>query len=173
VLAEIVERVTRRPLARLLRERIFEPLGLRATPYESGRRRLGPVDIHGYDVSGTPRDVSLYGLGDPWADGAIVSNARDLAVFIGALLRGKLVPRPLVAQMETIVPGSYGEGLGIFRLRSPCHRWYYGNTGGTPGYITFRGLRDGHRTVVLAVNGVSPHAIEAMGRYLDDLLCRP
>jgi hypothetical protein len=39
-----------------------------------------------------PTDVSLHRLGGPWADGAIVSNAHDLAVFFGALLRGKLVP---------------------------------------------------------------------------------
>jgi D-alanyl-D-alanine carboxypeptidase len=93
VLAEILQRVTGRSLARLLRERIFGPLGLRATAYESGRRVLRGDQMHGYDVSATPpRDVSLHGLGGTWADGAIVSNARDLAVFFGALLRGQLVP---------------------------------------------------------------------------------
>ena len=174
VLGEIVERVTGRALERVLRERIFEPLGLRATAYEPGRRILGADRTHGYDVSGSkPRDVSRHGLGGPWADGAIVSSARDLAVFFGALLRGRLVPKPLLDQMLTIVPGSHGEGLGIYRLPSPCGRWYYGNTGGTPGYVTFAaGSRDGRRVVVVAVNGVSPRALEAMGRFLDRLLCR-
>jgi len=174
VLAEIVERVTGRPLARLLRERIFEPLGLRSTTYESGHRRLGIDQIHGYDLSGSqPRDVSLHGLGGPWADGAIVSSARDLAVFIGALLRGKLVPSRLVAQMTAIVPGSHGQGMGVYKLGSPCGRWYHGHTGGTPGYVTFAaGSRDGRRIVVVVVNGVGSAAIQAMGLYLDDLLCR-
>jgi hypothetical protein len=42
------------------------------------------------------------------------------------------------------------------------------------GYITFAaGSRDGRQLVVLAVNGVGPAAIQAMGRYLDRrLLCR-
>ena len=174
VLAEILERVTGRPLAHLLRERIFRPLGLGATAYESGRRTLGPRDSHGYDVSGaTPRDVSLHRLGGPWADGAIVSSARDLAVFFGALLRGRLVPRPLLAQMKTIVPRSHGAGLGLFRLPTPCGRWFYGNTGGTPGYVTFAvGSADGHRLYVFSWNGVGPDAIQAMDRFLDDLLCR-
>jgi D-alanyl-D-alanine carboxypeptidase len=175
LLAEIVERVTGRPLGRELRERIFEPLRLRATSYEAGRRVVGPGRMHGYDVSGPrPRDVSRHGLGGPWADGAIVSNTRDLATFFVALLRGRLVPRPLLAQMQTIVPGSHGEGMGLYRLPSPCKRFFWGHTGGTPGYVTFAaGSRDGRRFVVLAVNGVGPDALDAMGKYLDDeLLCR-
>ncbi len=175
VLAEVIGRVTGRSLARVLRERIFEPLGLKATAYESGRRTLDDEQVHGYDVSGSsPTDVSLHGLGGPWADGAIVSNAHDLAVFFVALLRGKLVPPRLLAQMTKIVPGSHGEGMGLYRLPSPCGRWFYGHTGGTPGYVTFAaGSRDGRRFYVVDWNGVSRTAIEAMDKYLDDLICRP
>ena len=175
VLAEILQRVTGRSLATLLRQRIFEPLGLEATSYDSGRRTLGDDQLHGYDLSGSPpTDVSRHGLGGPWADGAIVSNARDLAVFFVALLRGKLVPPRLVAQMQKIVPGSHGEGMGLYRLPSPCGRWFYGHTGGTPGYVTFAaGSRDGRRFYVVDWNGVSPDAIHAMDKYLDDLICRP
>jgi D-alanyl-D-alanine carboxypeptidase len=175
VLGEILERVTDRRIAKLLERRIFTPLGLASTAFESGQRPLPPDQMHGYDITGsTPRDVSLHRLGGPWADGAIVANARDLAVFFGALLRGRLVPPALMAQMRKIVPGSHGNGLGIFKLGSPCGRWFYGNTGGTPGYMTFvAGSQDGRRMFVLAVNGVDPRRMEAIaGRYLDDLLCR-
>jgi hypothetical protein len=73
-----------------------------------------------------------------------------------------------------VFPGSHGNGLGIFKLGSPCGRWFYGNTGGMPGYLTFAaGSRDGRRLFVFAVNGVDPSGMEAIaGRYLDDLLCR-
>lgn len=176
VLAEILERETGRPIARLLRARIFRPLGLRSTGFESGRSAVGGNRVRGYDVSGPrPVDVSLHRLGGPWADGALVSSASDLAVFFGALLRGKLVPPRLVALMrtKTKVPGSHGEGLGLYELPSPCGRWYYGHAGGTPGYVTWAaGSRDARRIVVLAVNGVSPDALRALGRYLDGLLCR-
>ena len=175
VLAEILQRVTGRSLATLLRQRIFEPLGLEATAYASGHRSLDDGQLHGYDVSGAPpTDVSLHGLGGPWADGAIVSNAHDLAVFFVALLRGKLVPPRLVAQMVRIVPGSHGEGMGVYKLPSPCGRWFYGHTGGTPGYVTFAaGSRDGRRFFVVDWTGVSPDAIRSMDKYLDDLICRP
>jgi hypothetical protein len=62
----------------------------------------------------------------------------------------------------------------MFKLGSPCGRWFYGNTGGTPGYLTFAaGSRDGRRMYVMALNGVDPRAMETIaGPYLDDLLCR-
>jgi D-alanyl-D-alanine carboxypeptidase len=174
VLAEILERATGRPLAVLLRQRIFGPLRLEATSYEGGRRTVGGDQLHGYDLSGSPpTDVSRHGLGGPWADGAIVSNAHDLAVFFVALLQGKLVPPRLLSQMEKVVPRSHGEGLGLYRLPSPCGRWFYGHTGGTPGYVTFAaGSRDGRRFYVVDWNGVSPDAIHAMDTYLDDLICQ-
>jgi D-alanyl-D-alanine carboxypeptidase len=174
VLAEVVRRATGRPLAAELRDRIFGPLDLTATSYRPGRRVLGPADLHGYDVSSTPpRDVSLHGLGGPWADGAVVSNASDLATFFGALLRGRLVPPELLARMQTIVPGSHGEGMGLYRLQSPCGGPLYGHTGGTPGYVTFAaGTRGGTRLYVVEWTGVGPNAIAAMDDYLDRLLCR-
>jgi D-alanyl-D-alanine carboxypeptidase len=174
VLAEILERRTGRPLGRALRERIFRPLGLRSTAYASGGRRVAGGEIHGYDVSGaTPLDVSRDGLGGPWADGAIVSSARDLAVFMGALLRGRLVPPRLVVEMRKVAPRSHGEGLGLYRLPSPCGHWYYGHAGGTPGYITWvAGSADGRRVVVMAANGIGPDAIAALDVYLDELICR-
>jgi hypothetical protein len=68
--------------------------------------------------------------------------------------------------MVRAVPGSHGEGMGLYRLPSPCGRWYYGHTGGTPSYVTFAaGSLDARRVVVIAVNGVDPYAMEeTMGR---------
>jgi D-alanyl-D-alanine carboxypeptidase len=175
VLAEILERVTEQSLASLLQERIFEPLALTATTYENGRRSVDGDQMHGYDLSSSPpSDVSLHGLGGPWGDGGIVSNAQDLADFFTALLRGELVPPPLVALMRRTVPNSHGEGMGLYRLPSPCGRRFYGHTGGTPGYVTFAaGSRDGRSFFVVHWNGVSSAAIDAMDEYLDALLCPP
>jgi D-alanyl-D-alanine carboxypeptidase len=174
LLGEIVQRITKRPLGRVLRERIFGPLGLRSTTYEPGARRLDARQLHGYEVGGaSPRDVSWNTFGGLKPDGAVVSSVRDLAVFFGALIRGRLVTKPLLAKMMTIVPRSRGEGMGLYRLPSPCGRTYFGHTGGTPGYITFAAAtRDGRRVVVVAINGVGTNAIEAMGHFVDDLLCR-
>ena len=174
VLAEVVRRVTGRPLVASFRDRIFGPLGLGATTYQPGHRIVTDDQLHGYDVGPIPPvDTSENKYGGPWADGGIVSNARDLAVFFGALLRGQLVVPRLLARMETIVPRSHGEGMGLYRLTNPCGEFLYGHTGGTPGYVTFAaGTRDGRRLYVVDWSGVSTEAIAAMDEYLDALLCR-
>jgi hypothetical protein len=70
------------------------------------------------------------------------------------------------------VPGSHGQGIGLFELQSPCGRKYYGHTGGTPGFATFvAGSRDGRRMIVIAVNDISQDALQSKGKYLDKLLC--
>ena len=63
VVGEILMRLTGQSLGRLLRERIFHPLGMRSTAFESGRRALSDRQIHGYDVAGPKAvDVSLHRL---------------------------------------------------------------------------------------------------------------
>ena len=75
--------------------------------------------------------------------------------------------------MRKVVPNSHGEGMGLYRLPSPCGRWFYGHTGGTPGYVTFAaGSRDASRFFVVHWNGVSSEAIGAMDEYLDALICQ-
>ena len=137
---------------------------------EGRRIRLRNLLNH---TSGIPE----YMQREPWRSAVarnprVVIPARKLVSAV-ARLRGRLVPPRLVAEMTRVVPGSHGFGLGIFKLGSPCGRWFYGNTGGTPGYLTFAaGSRDGRRLYVLAVNGVDPHAMETIvGPFLDDLLC--
>src|SRR5262245_49087647 len=51
VLGEILERVTHRSVASLLRRRIFTPVGLANTDFESARRPLPPEQMHGYDIT--------------------------------------------------------------------------------------------------------------------------
>lgn len=99
------------------------------------------------------------------------------ADVLGLLLpgdeRGLLVAPRLLAKMQTIVPDSHGEGMGLYRLSNPCGEPLFGHTGGTPGYVTFAaGTRDGRRLYVVDWTGVSTEAIAAMDEYLDALLCR-
>jgi D-alanyl-D-alanine carboxypeptidase len=141
------------------------PLGLRSTTYEPGARRLDAHQLHGYEVGGArPARRLVEHVRRLKPDGAVgLERARPRGVLRRADPR-RLVTKPLLAKMMTIVPRSHGEGMGLYRLPSPCGRNYFGHTGGTPGYITFAAAtRDGRRVVVVAINGVGTNAIEAMG----------
>ena len=162
VLGLMIERATGKPLGQVLARRIFAPLDLRHTSFEPPPRLPGQV-AHGYTSPGgqiphagdRPRDVTHMADDGTWADGAIVSNVDDLARFYSALLRGKVLRRGLLHEMQRTVPIDFGAwaGLGLLRTRTPCG-FAWGHDGNMPGYLTLvLASKDGSRLVVMAANG--------------------
>ena len=168
LLSMIAERATGRPFADELRSRIFIPLGLRHTSYET-RSEIAGAHTHGYVLSDdgpfevTALSPSLFGPA-----GAILSNADDLARFYRALLRGGLLPAPLLQAMRTVDPVATGGvpdvgilgggwGLGLLREQFPCGT-AWGHDAENPGYMTAAWSDgDGARQVVVVVNTHQDH----------------
>jgi D-alanyl-D-alanine carboxypeptidase len=127
----IVEKATGHSLRTELQQRIFGPLGLRGTSYDSSPRIAGQ-HAHGYGLVGKPpaKDVSI--LSPTWAGaaGAIVSTADDVARFERALLQGRLPgPPPRDA-------GHRPNGLPPQRLRTwPLEDRYPGDHAGVPASL--------------------------------------
>src|SRR5206468_10367489 len=75
-----------------------------------------------------PATRTVEGLADPginpwvpWAAGALVSDATDLAHFYAALLGGNLVSKATLHAMEqTVAAGNGSDGLGIFAAHLSC-----------------------------------------------------
>ena len=155
LLGLIVAKATGNPLGRELRQRIFTPLRLRATSFDT-KPRIAGRHAHGYTRFRKPRltDISVMSPSLMWAAGAIVSTADDLARFHRALFRGHLLRPALLAAMQTTVAVTPEEqsGLGVFRSRYPCGV-FWGHGGATFGYETFTDSRsDGERDLVVFVN---------------------
>jgi D-alanyl-D-alanine carboxypeptidase len=116
----IVERATGLTYASVLRREILQPLKLHHTSVAS--RQGIPTglarsyrDING---DGIPEDITDYDLAyiiPSVANGAIISNARDLARFNRALFHGKLLEPDSLKQLLTLVEilPVYGYGLGV------------------------------------------------------------
>lgn len=132
----IIESVTGRTVADVLRARILEPLGLDAT------RLPGAAAA---------------------ATGGLTSTADDLARFLAALMRGDVVDAASRREMLTTVPSgwpeSQGYGLGIERVESlmgassPCGS-AWGHTGlGTATTVALTS-RDAARQVVLTARAM-------------------
>jgi D-alanyl-D-alanine carboxypeptidase len=158
VLGLIIERVTGRSLREEMAARIFRPLGLGATDLVPERDIPGPHAQGYYLYTQDPRiDVTRTTFGQ-WADGAIVSNAPDLARFYRALFRGELLtPQMMVALKATVETGGFSDGeqagLGIFRTHLSCG-WAWENSGGVAGFLAkVLASGDGHRVVVFVTNG--------------------
>lgn len=156
LLGLIVEAASGNTLAAELGERIFAPLRLRATSFDT-KPRISGRHAHGYSRVGARRrfDISVLNQSWAWAAGAIVSTADDLARFYRALLAGRLLRRGLLGEMKTTVPTPspvQRYGLGLIRTRLPCGV-FWGHGGETLGYQSFADSRaDGKRQVMIALN---------------------
>ena len=180
VLGLIVEAATGGSLEAELRERIFDPLGLRGTSFDIQAQIAGRY-AHGYDLLGDPpvlTDLSYLSPSYGGAAGAIVSTARDVNRFYRALLRGRLLSPDLLRAMQTTIETEspdlrYGFGLG--KLQLPCSA-VWGHDGGIIGYGTVAfSSKDGKRQVVLFVNrsatSLSTRAHQAFEHVLVTAYC--
>lgn len=162
VAALMAEAVTGRSYERLLRERVYRPLGLTRTSLPSGARLPRPF-AHGYAPGdqGAPEDLSeAYGVSALWASGGIVSTAADLTRFVRGYVSGRLFGAGIRREQrrfgpggsEPTGPGRNNAGLALFRYRLPCGT-VFGHTGNTPGYTQFiAASSDGRRSATVSVN---------------------
>ena len=121
LLGKVIETVTGSPLDVAFETRIFAPLGLKHTwlighsGVTSGRLDE-PADVFDGEVNITRARMSP----SYWADGGIVSNAKDMIVFLRALNDGRIVRPQTLEQMHDWrpwkFPMQYGLGTMLFRL---------------------------------------------------------
>ena len=170
-----MEKATGHSLGTELQQRIFEPLGLRDTTFDTEPQIAGPF-AHGYELLGKPPllDASAVSPSYGWAAGAIVSTVDDVARFYRALLEGKPFGERLVRSMKATVamgphePSRYG--LGLVSVLLPCGT-AWGHDGGTIGYRTWAlNSEDGRRQLVVFANLSEDSLSRAAVRALDGVL---
>lgn len=144
----------------LMRTRLFDPLGMTDTAVEDDRT----VVTGGWSASGLP--VQPWVMGAYAAGGGVVSTARDLATFAGALLDGTA---PGLAAMDPAAPaGADDTHVGMFwhisnDASGQTFTWHTGQTG---GYSTYFGINRADGTAVILLSDVSNPAISHLGREL-------
>ncbi|MEV6979615.1 serine hydrolase domain-containing protein, partial [Kitasatospora sp. NPDC093806] len=155
VVGQIIERVTGRSWAQEVERRIIRPLGLTGTSMPIHSTTIPGPHAHGYfDLPTGPADTTELDPSMAGASGAGISTTADLTTFITALVGGRLLPRPLLAEMMRITPESGADqyGLGLQRSSTPCGQ-FWGHAGGIPGYNTFVYTdSDNRRQFVASVN---------------------
>ena len=175
----ILERVTGQPFTQLLRERIFEPLGMNSSEPEitnAARLRSAVGYRRLYDDRIDDRRQPF--VQAPWtesatADGAILSTAEDMAAYMRAIMNGGagLVRPDSLEQMtqpfaeDPDDPASrYGYGLKTW---SKDGRTILGHSGGVMGFTAGMWIEDGIGLVILqncelTTWWLAPHALAAL-----------
>lgn len=162
----LVEKLTGRPYAEVMRDRVIRPLGLRETSVPGNDPDLPAPYAHGYlAVNGQLVDMTRMNQSIPWAAGEMISTAGDLDTFLTALFRGRLVPAPQLARMFTVPSvkmfGSdqaayYSQGLMTSTINGVT---VWGKTGTRYGYTNgVWATRDLQRRAVYSINSTSKGA---------------
>ncbi|WP_433591816.1 serine hydrolase domain-containing protein [Nocardia sp. CA-145437] len=180
LLGLVIEKVAKMPLADALRQRIFEPLGLKNTSFPAVSDSSIP-DPHpqGYtfgtmvstiDTYALPPDqraAALAGTLQPnnsttsspswaWAAGAAISTVEDMTTFTKALVEGKLLDAEFQKmRMDSIQPINPDlpalAGYGLGLVRFGEHQ--FGHDGQLPGFMSYMASDpDSKLTIVVATN---------------------
>ena len=178
LLGLVVVRTTGRSLRTEIHERIAAPLGLEHTFFAERRQRSLPDEhVHGYLTGAVPVDWTRFEPAVWGAAGALVSSPEDMNTFLSALLAGRVVPAPQLAEMLDDVPYlTGGYGLGIVRVPLSCgDAW--GHAGFLAGYRTVGLARPDGRHAFVTINSsialqlVPPAAPASATELLELALC--
>ncbi|MFI1628132.1 serine hydrolase domain-containing protein [Streptomyces noursei] len=154
----LIERVTGRSYADEVRRRILVPLGMRDTVVPGTSPELPGPHAHAYyryQEAGKGKTVDITRQNPSWVSsaGEIISTTKDLRTFVSALMRGKLLPAPLLAQMRKPHPtpdpkSGYGLGLFVQDIGPNCGGTLFTHDGHVQGYATLMySTPDGSRTL--------------------------
>lgn len=163
LLGMIIKRVTGKDWRDEVGHRVIRPLRLRGTYIPEHRVTLRRPYVRGYHQYGADApltDTTLLNPSVADASGAMITTAADHNRFFRALIGGRLLPPPLLAEMQRTVPTRrdgadegprYGLGLFWYPLR--CDRaGYWAHGGDMLGYKIREGVRaDGGRVVTVAM----------------------
>ena len=175
IAALIVERVSGRPLAAFLRERIFAPLGMTSATLVAGRPTPAQ-DARGYTryALGPLRPAPI--VGDGWALGAggLSMSATDLARWDIGVLHHRLLSAKSYAEQQTAAPLAGGKtapyGLGVFVDQVGGHRRLE-HPGSEQGYLTENRIYpDDDAAIVVGVNGDFGDAQNAIADQIERLI---
>lgn len=182
LLGGLIEKVEGKPLAAVLTDRFFTPLGMSHTALDDEKEVVpGRVAGYGADEQGRFTNAGFISMTAVGAAGAMRSTAGDLMRWNSALFGGRLLKPASLEAMVTpgklndgkpsssaikgnpLEGGEYGYGLVITRLEG--HLWM-GHAGGIQGFTSLLAEFPDDRTT-LAVIANSLGADKGAGKVAD------
>ncbi|MEV4183730.1 serine hydrolase domain-containing protein [Streptosporangium canum] len=179
----LIEKVSGRSVAEEMQRLILGPLGLSGTVAPTTQSEIPEPHPHAYyryeDVD-RQKTVDVTHQNPSWisSGGDMISTTQDLHTFISALVGGKLLPAPLLAEMCTPHP-KVGYGLGVFVQGTDCGGTVITHNGGMAGHAALMySTPDGSKTLTAALNYVDDAALsmgeafqKATQRLVKEVFC--
>jgi len=171
VLGVVIEKVSGRKYADLLRERIFDPLGMKDSGLDTDTLIL-PKRAQGYSPGKSGLTLARSeSMSVPWAAGSIYSTTGDLLRWEHGLFGGKVLSDASLTAMTT--PGKGDYGLGVFVHTVDGHK-VVEHGGGIEGFNTQLSYMPDRRLAAIVLSNVNGAAPGNMGpQLLDVVLGKP
>ncbi len=164
-LARIIEIVSQQRWEEFLRQRIFDPAGMKST-YYGGHNRIIPMAVSGYSSeAGEWKRAQPTSFTHGFGMGALLSNVDDLYSWYQALMSGRLLKPETLQAMLTPFPlnggGKSRHGFGFVVADLHGHR-IAAHGGSHPGWSTFVILVPGDGIFVTVLTNRSAGEHKAM-----------
>ncbi|MEV4357799.1 serine hydrolase domain-containing protein [Nonomuraea sp. NPDC049625] len=159
----LIEKVTGRSLAEEMRRRILGPLNLSGTVVPDASPEIPEPHAHAYyryEDAGEQQTIDITRQNPSWIStgGDMISTTQDLHTFVSALLGGKLLPAPLLAEMCTPHPTGIPNmdyGLGVFVVTTDDGGTVISHNGAAVGHAALMySAPDGSKTLTAALSCV-------------------
>jgi D-alanyl-D-alanine carboxypeptidase len=171
LLALIIEKIESKTFEQVVKERITVPLNLKTL-------KVAPEDIPANLALAHNKDtVITKDSSGPLGAGNIISNSKDMAVFLSSLLAGKIIPIAMVhAMMKDLYPmfdkgQYYGSGIMLYDFKelNNTYNLWIGHSGGTENYKTIV-LFDVKSKVIMAISINQNIPAEAVANKLMEII---
>ncbi|MEW1833200.1 serine hydrolase domain-containing protein [Streptomyces sp. NPDC088196] len=159
----VIQKVTGHSYATEIRDRIINPLHLKATSLPGTKVTMPSPSSRAYsklaeETAGPTYDVTKLNPSIASSAGEMISDSADLDRFYGALLGGKLLHAKQLKEMQTTVPAGDSPttryGLGISDIKLPCGVHLWGHDGGIHGSSSaVVATPDGRHSLAFNFNG--------------------
>jgi D-alanyl-D-alanine carboxypeptidase len=134
LLGYIVENLTKKSYAEVLKQKIARNLGLLDT-YYGGKTSTLKNEAYSYTPGGGWQQMPETDMSIPGGAGAVVSTPSDLVRFIDGLFAGKLISDANLTLMKTMKDGF---GMGMFQISLGAKK-AYGHNGDIDGFSSVVG----------------------------------
>lgn len=160
ILGILLEKMTGKKYLTLLKEKIFDPVKMRATSYRSEPGKLPRGSATGYYWEETYfDDAGAGGISPMPSDGGAFSTVDDLAAFVDAVRSGKIVSAKAIARMQTPALNASGRkttyGLG-WMTKSSQGKPIIGHGGNSVGFSSTISLFPDQKTEIYMLCNVYP-----------------
>jgi D-alanyl-D-alanine carboxypeptidase len=170
----LIEQVAGRPVAEEAHRLILDPLGLSDTVVPTTETDIAEPHAHAYlryEDAGEERTVDVTRHNPSWisSGGDMISTTRDLRTFLSALVTGRLLPAPLLAEMRTARPTplpGMGYGLGLFVQETEGGGTVLTHNGGAAGHAAMMFTTpDGGTILTASLNYVDDAALSLAAAF--------